>query len=95
MRINRIAYGLLAACLLLLLTACASNPIIQTRTVTVHVPVVVAVPKAYTAPVAVPQLADDPVTNADLAAYILALKQAIADANAKLARIAGLSHDNP
>ena len=90
MRIKTIAYGLLVACLLLSLTACGTDPIVQTRTVTVNVPVVVAVPEAYTAPVAVPQLHPDPVTNADLAAYVLALKQAIADANAKLERIAGL-----
>lgn len=78
--------------LLLCLTGCAETPIVQTRTVTVHDPVIVAVPPAYTQPVPVPRLSPDNPTNADLAHYVLMLRQALADANAKLQAIAGLHH---
>lgn len=89
MRIKKLAGGAALACLLALLTACAGNPVIQTRTITVHDPVIVAVPAPLTKPVNAPALPDNP-TNADLAhAYLMAL-QAIADANAKLQQIAGL-----
>lgn len=82
--------GLLLACLTALCASCASDPVIQTRTITVHDPVIVSVPKALTQPVAAPRLSSDNPTNADLAhAYLMAL-QAIADANAKLQQIAGL-----
>lgn len=74
---------------LLALSACSSNPIVQTRTVTVHDPVIVTVPRALTQPVAVPGLSENP-NNSDLAHYILVLRQALADANAKLQQIAGL-----
>ena len=50
----------------------------------------VPVPTMYTQPVPVPKLAQNP-NNADLAHYILLLKQAIAEANAKLDAIAGLA----
>lgn len=81
---------LTSACLLLSLTGCASSPIVKTRTVTVSTPVIVAVPKAYTQPVPMPALKAGPVTNRDVWDYVLALKQALRDANAKLAKIAGL-----
>jgi hypothetical protein len=74
----------------LLLASCASNPIATVHTITVHTPVIIAVPQAYTQPIAVPALKADPVTNADLAHYILILRQALADANARLEAIAGL-----
>lgn len=61
----------------------------QTRTVTVHDPVIVRVPAQLTQPVSVPEFPDNP-TNADAWHYILVLKQALADANAKLQQIAGL-----
>lgn len=60
------------------------------RTVTVHEPVIVPVPQAYTQPVPVPKLSGDNLTNADLAHYVLILRQALADANARLQAIAGL-----
>ncbi|MDE2469900.1 MAG: hypothetical protein KGL35_14455 [Bradyrhizobium sp.] len=50
----------------------------------------VPVPKLYTQPVTVPRLAPKP-NNADLAHYILLLKQALAQANAQLEMIAGLA----
>lgn len=74
---------------LLALCACSSNPIVQTRTVTVTQPVIVSVPKALTQPVTVPSLSENP-NNSDLAHYVLMLRQALADANAKLQQIAGL-----
>lgn len=80
----------MAACLLLSLTACASNPIVQTRTVTVNVPVVESVPSVLTQPVAEPRLKDGPITNQDLANWALALRQALRQANAKLHEIAGI-----
>lgn len=48
-----------------------------------------AVPAPLTAPISAPNLAPNP-TNADLAHYVLMLRQALADANAKLQQIAGL-----
>lgn len=81
--------GPLLAFLIPWLASCASNPIVQTRTVTVKQPVIVAVPAPLTAPISAPNLAPNP-TNADLAHYVLMLRQALADANAKLQQIAGL-----
>lgn len=93
MTIQTLRRGLLLQFLLplLLLSACASNPV-AVRTVTVHTPVIVPVPEAYTQPVPVPELSPDNLTNADLAHYILILRQALADANARLQMIAGLKH---
>jgi len=73
------------------LTSCASNPV-AVRTITVHTPVIVPVPEAYTQQVPAPELSSDNLTNADLAHYILILRQALADANARLQMIAGLKH---
>lgn len=83
-------YGALLACPLVLLTSCASNPIVKTQTVTVKVPVVESVPSVLTQPVAEPKLQDGPITNRDLADWALALRQALRQANAKLHEIAGL-----
>ncbi|MDE2472697.1 MAG: hypothetical protein KGL35_29235 [Bradyrhizobium sp.] len=69
--------------------ACSPVPVETVKTVTVKVPVIVAVPKEYTAPISEPNLAPNP-NDADLTHYILLLKQAIAEANARLALIAGL-----
>ena len=80
---------MLSLCLLASLASCASSPIVQTRTVTVKQPVIVPVPAPLTAPISAPNLAPNP-TNADLAHYVLMLRQALADANAKLQQIAGL-----
>lgn len=82
------ALGLLPISLALCLTACASNPVVRTQTVTVRVPVVAPIPSVLTQPVAEPKLAGD--TNGDLAAWALALRQALREANAKLKQIAGL-----
>jgi len=65
------------------------------RTITVHTPVIVPVPEAYTQSVPVPELSSDNLTNADLAHYILILRQALADANARLQMIAGLTQGAP
>lgn len=54
---------------------------------------IVAVPVQLTQPVPAPELAPEP-TNADVAHYVLILRQALADANAKLKAIAGL-HAKP
>lgn len=81
--------GLLIACLTAL-QACSPVPVETVKTVALKVPVMVPVPTMYTQPVPVPKLAQNP-NNADLAHYILLLKQAIAEANAKLDAIAGLA----
>ena len=70
------------------LTACASQPIIRTDTVTVRVPVVEPVPAELTAQVAKPIMHGD--TNGAAWDYILALQHALDEANAKLHEIAGI-----
>ena len=70
------------------LTACASQPIVRTDTVTVRVPVVEPVPAELTVPVANPIMHGD--TNGAAWDYILALQRALDAANAKLHEIAGL-----
>lgn len=77
----------------LLLAACTPTPIVRTETVRVNVPVIQPVPPALTAPVPVPVLAGS--TNADLAAWAFALKQALEDANARLKAIAGIGATPP
>ena len=101
MTIQTLRRGALSACLLLSLTSCANSPV-AVRTITVHTPVIVPVPTVYTQPVPVPELSNDNgtvctlfLTNADLAHYILILRQALADANAKLQMIAGLTQGAP
>lgn len=70
---------------------CASNPpVVRTQTVEVATPVIVAVPEAYTQPVPMPVLKSGQIVNQDIAEYVLALKQAIRDANERLRSIAGL-----
>jgi hypothetical protein len=51
------------------------------------------VPAVLTTPVPMPQLAGD--TNGDLAALVLALQQALRNANDQLSAIAGLGKDSP
>lgn len=89
MQTKALRRGLLLAFPLVWLASCASNPIVKSQPVIVKQPVMVSVPSQLTQPVAVPKLVQDP-TNADLAHYVLMLRQAIADANAKLREIAGL-----
>lgn len=62
----------------------------RTETVTVHTPVIVAVPAPLTDPVPAPVLTGD--TNGALADYIVALQHALGAANAKLRQIADLTH---
>lgn len=58
--------------------------------VEVRVPVYVRLPAELTEPVAVPALKPGPVTNADLADWADALREALQHANAKLRRIRAL-----
>lgn len=81
------------ACLLLLLTSCASKPAVRTETVTVERPVVVAVPAALTEPVPEPQLPAGELTNEDIVDHVDALRAALRQANRKLREIAGLPLD--
>ena len=85
MQIRMLLAGPILACLL---ASCASSPPVRTETVTVSQPVIVAVPKALTAPVAKPQLKG--IDNYALTEYILALQAALDEANAKLVQIAAL-----
>lgn len=71
-----------------MLSGCAGQPIVRTKTVTAYVPKMVGVPAELTASVAKPELAGN--TNGALADYILALQHALDAANAKLKAIAGL-----
>lgn len=86
--------GLAPMFLLLLLTACASKPIIKTHDVPVAAPVFVAIDAELTAPVAEPVLPPAP-TNADIAEWADALKTALRTANAKLGKILGLQPTPP
>lgn len=87
MQILRLSRGLKLASPLLCcaLWACASNPVLQTRTITVKVPVVEPVPSALTAPVPAPVMRGD--TNGALAGWALDLREALETANAKLKQI--------
>lgn len=58
--------------------------------VEVRVPVYVRLPAELVEPVAVPALKPGPVTNADLADWADALREALQHANGKLARIRAL-----
>lgn len=71
-----------------MLWGCASQPIVRTETVTVHVPVVQRVPAELTAHPAKPQISGD--TNGALGDLVLALEHALDNAYAKLDAIAGL-----
>lgn len=82
--------GRMNPCLMLLLASCAT-PVTSVRTITVHDPVVVAVPSVYTQPISVPRLSGDNPTNGDLAHYALMLRHALDQANARLRAIAGLA----
>lgn len=95
MRTKRMRRGAALACLpaYLLLAACSPAPVVRTETVQVKVPVIQPVPAALTAEVPVPVLQGS--TNADLAAWAFALKQAVEDANARLRATAGIAPAKP
>lgn len=90
MRLRTLLGGALSTCLLLSLTSCATDAPVRVQAITVHDPVIVAVPRELTQVVAEPRLSSGDITNADVAHYILILRQALASANAKLQAIAGL-----
>ena len=71
------------------LSGCASKPV-KPQAVEVRVPVYVRLPAELTEPVAEPALAAGPVTNADLADWADALREALRHANGKLARVRAL-----
>ena len=86
-------------CLALSLTACA-KPAIRTETVTVKVPVFVAMPAEFFEPCMVPDpnhpkvliafnaaALPDPLTNGALALYVINLETCLAASNDKLQRI--------
>jgi len=60
---------------------------VKPETVEVRVPVYVRLPAELTEPVAVPGLKAGPITNADLADWADALREALQHANGKLARV--------
>ena len=74
----------------LLLGACGSSPAVKPEPFEVHVPVYVPVPKELTSTVPEPSLRAGPVTNADLADWADALREALRHANGKLRRIEAL-----
>lgn len=74
---------------MLFCAGCASRPIVRTETVTVQVPVLRPLPVELTAPSTAPPLQGN--TNAALADYVLVLQHALAEANARLAKLAELS----
>ena len=87
--IHPLPRGLLLACLTLSLAACASKPV-KPETVEVRVPVYVRLPAELTEPVTEPALKTGPITNADLADWADALREALQHANGKLARVRAL-----
>lgn len=86
---NPLQRGLVLACPILLLAACASKPV-KPEAVEVRVPVYVALPAELTEPVTEPALRAGPVTNADLADWADALREALQHANGKLRAIGRL-----
>lgn len=87
---NPLARGLLLASLTLSLTACVDKRAVKPEAVPVRVPVYVALPAELTEPVTEPGLREGPVTNADLADWADALREALRHANGKLRRIEAL-----
>ena len=87
--IHPLARGLLLASLTLSLTACAGKAV-KPEAVEVRVPVYVKLPAELTEPVTEPSLRAGPVTNADLADWADALREALRNANGKLRRIEAL-----
>jgi hypothetical protein len=79
----------LTACL----ASCASDPVVETRTVEVEVPVIVGVPRALTDVPAEPVLPPGRLTNDDLAAHVDALRAWGRGLAGKLREIAGLVPD--
>ena len=77
------------ASLTLSLAACGTKPV-KPETVEVRVPVYVQLPAELTEPVTEPALRAGPVTNADLADWADALREALRHANGKLARVRAL-----
>lgn len=87
--IHPLPRGLALAFLTLSLAACASKPA-KPVPVEVRVPVYVRLPAELTEPVTEPALPAGPVTNADLADWADALREALRHANGKLARVRAL-----
>lgn len=77
------------ACLTLSLAACGTKPV-KPEAVEVRVPVYVKLPAELTEPVTEPALRAGPVTNADLADWADALREALRHANGKLRAIGRL-----
>lgn len=88
--IHPLARGLLLASLTLSLTACVDKRAVKPEAVEVRVPVYVRLPAELTEPVTEPELKPGPVTNADLADWADALREALRHANGKLARVRAL-----
>ena len=87
---NPLQRGLVLASLTLSLTACAGKNPVKPEAVEVRVPVYVRLPAELTEPVSEPALPTGPVTNADLADWADALREALRHANGKLARVRAL-----
>lgn len=79
------------ACLLALLTSCASKPVVRTETVEVKVPVIVGVPAKLTRVPSEPRLPAGEVTNDGLAEYVDALRAWGRGLAGQLREIAGLA----
>lgn len=77
--------------LIVSLTSCAGKAIVRTETVTVEKPVIVGVPAELTRTAPEPALPAGPVTNADLADHVDALRAWGRDMASRLAKIAGLA----
>ena len=88
--IHPLARGLLLASLTLSLTACVDKRAVKPEAVEVRVPVYVKLPAELTEPVTEPALRAGPVTNADLADWADALREALRHANGKLSRVRAL-----
>ena len=77
--------------LIVSLTSCAGKAIVRTETVTVEKPVIVGVPAELTRTAPEPVLPAGPVTNADLADHVDALRAWGRDMASRLAKIADLA----
>ena len=86
--------GAVLSCLLLLLTACADKPLVRTETVTVERPVVVALDRRLTSPVAEPLLPAK-ATNDALAGFAESAKCRLIAANCQLEKIEGSQPGDP
>lgn len=99
--------GLILACLMLSLTACAGTAV-RTKTVEVKVPVFVALPTEFFKPCMVPDPNNPkvliefnaaalpaPLTNGALALYVINMQTCLASSNDRLNRIRGLQPHEP